>query len=286
MKLIDRLYTPQWAGGWTAARFGFVAAASYTWLPRGVAIPDVYAVDDMIFSRGPFRLADHVVLSEPTGYGLWAAAMLGLVSLAWGGRAAKPGLLLFLLGSWLLLAAEALNIKAYDRLLTWVALGLLLGPVGERGLTKKARSPFGRWFLLIAFAALYGSTGWLKAIEAGEGWRSGDVLAHHLVHRWFGMNPLGVWLSDKVWFTAPASWFTLFMECGFPFLCWFRRTNALILAAGVALHVGIASVMNVGAFSYVALAAYPVLLHPETARQLHRRITGASTDHWRRSTPG
>lgn len=269
--LLDRLYTPQWAGGWTAARYLFVLVAFVTHLPRWRGIGDVYGVSDMVFSNPPFFLADYWIFSPVTAWGVWAAAFVGLGMLLYGGKLAKPGMLVWLLFSWLLLANEALNIKAYDRLLTWTAWGLLLGPIGERGLTAKHRSPYGRWFLLLVFCALYGSTGWLKTLKETEGWLNGEVLAYHLVHQHFGLQAVGVWLSDKPFFTTAMSWFTLAFEAAFPLLIWIRRVNPWLLLAGIGLHAGIYLTMNVGPFSFVALIAYPVLLHPETARTLHER---------------
>ncbi len=268
----DRLYAPQWAGSWTATRYLYVLAGLATQLPRLPMIDDAYAPVDMIFSKPPFHLADHLILSPTGGLLVWAAGVAGLLMLAWGGRLARPGLLLWLAASWLLLAAEAFNIKAYDRVITWIGLGLLFGPIGERGLTGKWRSPFGRWVLILFYMALYGSTGWLKAME-GSHWWSGDVLAWHLVDLWFGGSPLGAWLSGQRWLYLPMQWFTVLFEASFPLAILIRRLNPLWLVAGALLHLGIWLTMNVGPFSYVALSAYPVLLHPEVARGLWERFS-------------
>ncbi len=40
------------------------------------------------------------------------------------------------------------------RLIVFVVIGLLLGPIGEHGLAEKARAPVARWFLLVCFAAV------------------------------------------------------------------------------------------------------------------------------------
>jgi hypothetical protein len=272
MKALERLYAPEWAGGWTLSRWLFVLVALMTQLPRAGGMGDVYGVTDMVFSNPPFYLADYWIMSLTSAWTVWGLSLLGLGMLAWGGRLAKPGMLVWLTFSWLLLANEALNIKAYDRVLTWVALGLLLGPIGERRLSEKARSPYGRWYMLVAFCALYGSTGWLKLMMATDGWMSGDVLAYHLVHQHFGLQTVGIWLSDKPLLMMPMSWFTLAFEAGFVFLIWSRRTNPWLLLAGIGLHAGIYLTMNVGPFSFVSLIAYPVLLHPAVARDLHGRL--------------
>lgn len=267
--LLQKMYAPQWAGGWPVARWLFVIVAVITQFPRHRGIGDVYGVDDMLFSNPPFYLADIWVLSEGAAWGIWGLSFVGLGMLAWGGRLAKPGMVIWLVLSWTLLANEALNIKAYDRVLTWIAFGLLFGPIGERDLQNKARSPFGRWFLILFYCALYGATGWLKLLVETKGWFQGNVLAYHLVHQHFGMQPLGIWLSDKPAIMAVMSWFTLAFEGGFPFLIWWRKTAPWLLLAGLGLHLGIFLTMNVGPFSVVAIVAYPVLLHPEQAQRIH-----------------
>lgn len=267
---LARLYEPQWAGGWALARVLFGVGCIFAHLLRLAFIEDAYASTDMVFSRAPFYMADHVVLTPTTAYGLWGAAVAGALLLIWGGRLAKPGLLLWLVASWLLIAQEAFNIKAYDRVITWIGLGLLLGPIGERGLTGKWRSPYGRWFLIVFYGALYGSTGWLKAME-GDSWWTGDVLAYHLVDNWFGGSAVGAWVSGQRWLYLPMQWFTLAFEALFPLAILSRRLNPWWLLAGAAMHLGIWVLMNVGPFSFVALTAYPVLLHPEVARGLWAR---------------
>ena len=56
----------------------------------------------------------------------------------------------------------------------------------------------------------------------------------------------------------------------------------VVLLAGAGFHLGIAATMHVGTFSWVALAAYPVLLHPETGARLWawvRRRSGRDGEH-------
>ncbi len=254
----------------------FALAMIAAHVPRYARIDDAYASADMVFSHPPIRLADVVRWTPATATGLWLAGLVGALLLLWGGRLAKPGLALFVATSFLLLEAEAFNIKAYDRLSLWIAVGLLLSPVGERGLLHKERSPFARWWLLITFSFLYFSTGAWKAAQPGGEWFVGDVLAWHLVDHWFGGRPLGVWVSGRPWLILPMQWFTLAFELAFPLLVLWRRSNPWILAMGAAMHLGIQALMNVGPFSLVALSAYPVLLHPEVARGGWRRVSRRS----------
>jgi len=267
----DRLFAPEWAGGWQLTRIFFGMALLASHLPRFAGIGDVYGATDLVFTMGPLTLNNHIILSEGSALGLWSAGLLGIFGLLWGGRIAKPGLALWLLTTAVLLVNETLNIKAYDRLTLWLCLGLFLAPLGERNLTQKWRSPVARWVVLIVFCAMYGSTGWLKAIKEPTWWTNGDVLAYHMLHHYFGMKPIGVWASTQSWLLKPMCWGTVLFEAGFPLLVWWRRTNPWLLVMGALMHLGIGLFMNVGPFSLVALALYPTLLRPDLAHQLWTR---------------
>jgi len=278
--VIERLFEPAWAGGWAWMRRCWALAALACVLPRFGSVEDAYAASDMIFSRGPWFLADHVVLGPAAVYGLLAGCALCLVAVARGGRLFVPCLLLFLLMNWTVLSAEALSIKGSDRLLTQTGLVLLFSPAREKDLRNAWRSETARWFLLVVYMALYGSTGWLKLLKE-PAWWSGKVLANHLVHPWFGSRPLGVWVSAQPWLTIPMSWTTVLAEALFPLLVFFRRTNPWILALLAGMHLGILLLMDLWRFSLVSVAGYPVLLHPGIAREIQLRWQA-----WRQSRRG
>jgi hypothetical protein len=263
-------FTPVWAGGWTLTRALFALAAAATFLPRVFAIRDVYAASDMVFAGGVYRLAEIVRFTPGTATAIWVAGASGIALVAFGGRALRPGIALFLLADWAFLATEALNVKAYDRLLTWIAVGLLVSPAGERGLRHKWRSPAARFYLLAVFASIYGSTGLTKLLYE-PAWWTGEVLSCHLIHPTFAGGALATFVSGQPWLVAPMGWWTLFFEVGFLFLVWFRRTNPWLLVSGVLFHLGLEVLMDVGTFGLVSVCAYPALLHPEVARELWER---------------
>lgn len=271
MARLDRLYAPVWAGGWRWTRALWALAAVASWAPRARGIGDAYGSDDAVFAIPPVRLADTLRFSIPTAWALWATSLAAALVVARGGRPTKPALLVWITATWLLLFDEALNIKAHDRLELWIALALLLGPTGEADLAQKRRSPAARWFLLVVYCALYGSTGWLKLLEEPD-WFTGKTLAYHLLNVDFAGGPLAVWLSAQRWLVAPMGWWAVGFEVLFPILVWFRRTNPWILGAGVLMHAGISAVMDVGPFWFVAMSAYPLLLHPEVGERLARRL--------------
>ncbi|MBM4368186.1 MAG: HTTM domain-containing protein [Deltaproteobacteria bacterium] len=266
-----RLFEPNWAGGWTATRLLFACAALWGHWPRFARVEDAYACTDMLFTTGPWQLANYVVWTPTTAYALWFVGLAGILGLFVGGRFFRPGMILYLLGAWALLAEEAINVKAHDRLSLWVALGLLLSPAHERGLGEKWRSPVARHFLLIVFGWLYWSTGSLKLLEE-PGWRDGSAMQYALLHRFHAGGPLALWLSEQALACRVLGWFTVAFEMSFPVLVMWRRSNPWVLLGGAAFHLGVLALMNVGAFSAVALSAYPALLHPEVARGWWSRL--------------
>jgi hypothetical protein len=267
---MDRLFAPQWAGGWTATRWLYVLVGLIAHLPRVQWLEDAYADADFLYSRPPLSVPDWWILTPTSAAVIWAVSLIGLLTVAWGGRWAKAGLGLWLVGATLLVSHEGLNYKAYDRLHMWIGIAMLFAPVGERNLTQKARNPVGRWILLMVFCSLYGMTGWTKALTE-PGWLTGEVLAYHLVDLQFGNRSLGLWASGYPALTRAMSWATLAYECSFVFLIWSRRTNPWLLLAGVGFHLGIMLTMSVGPFSYITLVAFPVLLHPEVAQRWWER---------------
>ena len=272
--MIARLFAPGWAGGWAASRVAFATVMALSLAVKAPNIADAYASADMVFDIPPFHMSRHIVLTPPTAWAVWTLGMLGLAGVARGGRTFRPGLFLWFLANLTLLASEALNIKAHDRLSAWIALALLVSPNGENDLCRKARSPAPRWFLMLIFCGIYGSTGWLKILKE-PGWWSGRVLAYHLVDQEFAGGTLAAWVSGQRWLCMPMSWMTLVFEASFPLLIWFRRTNPWLLALGATMHVGIGLLMQVGKFNMLALCAYPALLHPSVAALLWRRISAA-----------
>jgi hypothetical protein len=268
---LDALFAPRWAGGWAITRVLFAAAALDAHLARIPSLQDALAAPWIVLATGPSVVADHVLLGAPALWALWAVGLAGLAGLAWGGRFAKPGLLLWFVSHAGVLVAAGLNVRAPERLLVWVTVGLLLGPIGERGLVRAARGPVGRWFLLVVFASLYGSTGWMKALEE-PAWWAGDALPYDLVDRHHAGGALAAWVSGQHALCTVLGWGTIAFEAGFPFLIGFAELSPFVLAAGVAMHATIGLLMDVGPLGTAAVAMYPVLLDPDVGYRLWGRL--------------
>lgn len=279
---LERLFAPRWAGGWAGARIAFGLAALYAQALRYPDVRDALAAPNVVFASGPTRIADHVLLGPVTAWGVWAAGLLPVLAILVGGRWAKPGIVGWLLLHAGLLAAMGLNVRVPERLILWIAAGLLLGPVGERDLTEKHRSPAPRWFLSLVLSGLYGSTGWLKLL-AEPAWWTGEALRYDLVDRFHAGGWLATWLSGHPSLCLGISWFTMLFEASFPILIWWPAATPWLLLGGVAMHLGIGTLMRVGPLGVMAVAAYPAVCDPDRAaaiwmatrrrlRQLTRRV--------------
>ena len=265
---------PVWAGGWTLTRYLWCAAATIMLVPRARGISDVYGASDFVVPHHLYNLNSYLFVTPAIAWSAWGAGLVGIGMVLYGRRTLRPGLLVWFVGNWTLLMSEALNIKAYDRLFLWISLALLVSPAAETNLTKKLRQPVGRYTMLIVYCAIYGSTGIIKLTHGGSWIGDGSALAYAMVDLNHGGRWLGTWLSGQGWLVAPLAWATVAFEVGFPFLIWFRKVNPWLLLIGASFHLGIMLALRVGPFFWVAISGYPVLLHPDVAQALYRRLRG------------
>lgn len=268
----DGVFSARWAGGWAATRVLFGLAAVDAQLARFPDVRGALVSPALVFASGPTRITSHVLLSPAEAWVLWGVAFVPLAAVLWGGRWTKPGIVAWLVAHLGLLMTMGLNVRAPERFLVWLVIGLLLAPVGERALTTKWRSPAPRWYLVVLMSALYGSTGWLKLLVE-PAWRSGDALRYDLVERFHAGGALATWLSGHPALCVAMSWFTLGFEASFPFLIGWAAATPWLLAAGVAMHVGIGALMDVGPLGTLAMSTYPALCDPDRARAIAEKIT-------------
>jgi hypothetical protein len=268
---LEQLFAPRWAGGWTVARVLFALAILESHLLRIPSVLNALAAPTLNLSSGPAAQFDHVVLGSVGAWAVWGAGLLGGIGLLYGGRFAKPGLLLWAVAYAALLVCLGLNVRAPERLLVWITMVMLASPMGERGLVEKARSPAARWMVMIVLCSLYGSTGWMKLLEE-PGWWTGEALAYDLVDRHHAGGIIAAWLSGQALLCRLMSWFTMLFETSFPFLVGFSALTPWLLAAGIGMHLGIGLLMDVGPLGLVCMAMYPVVLAPEVGHTLWLRL--------------
>jgi hypothetical protein len=110
-------------------------------------------------------------------------------------------------------------------------------------------------------AVIYVSTGLWKL--GSTEWRYGTALHYVLSNNGFARFPVSL-PPAAAELLATGTYLTLLWELSFPLLVAFRRTRALALAIGVALHLGMWLTIELGPFPWVMLASYVSYLEPAT----------------------
>ena len=186
-------------------------------------------------------------------WGKWARVSLGIVFLV------------------LLVCAQRapLATTGWDFILTNFAFILLFSPLASgwtpsRLWASRKAAPLGRLkggmlpryglvLLQLQVAVIY----WQTVIErAGDKfWGSGEFLSYYFLshHSRFA----GPWVHQWEGTLMTATYLTSLLELALPILLWIRATRWIGVAAGVALHVGIAVMsLNIGLFSLTILMTY------------------------------
>lgn len=107
----------------------------------------------------------------------------------------------------------------------------------------------------------------------GDWWWSGDALWIALNNYEFANVPIG-WLAAHYELVNVLTYGTLVLELGFAFLVWQRATRPFVLAAVVAMHVGIAVLMGLYLFSAAMLVCDSAFLRREWVDRLGAWIRG------------
>jgi hypothetical protein len=113
---------------------------------------------------------------------------------------------------------------------------------------------------------VYLSSGLFKLL--GAAWRDGSAIHYttgqNVYGRIFDVYPLP---ANFDWVLTLITYATLFWEIGFAFLLLNRATRRVALLLGIAMHLGILALMEVGPFSWMMLATYVAFLDPHAVSQ-------------------
>ena len=140
---------------------------------------------------------------------------------------------------------------------------------------KGARQPI--WPLRLIqtqVAMIYVTSGLFKLL--GAMWRDGSAVYYttgqNVYGRIFHIYPFP---PSFDWVLTLLTYGTVLWEIGFPFMLMNRTTRRVALVSGVAMHLGIWAMMEVGPFTWMMLASYVAFLDPEKVRRA--LITRTST---------
>ncbi len=154
-------------------------------------------------------------------------------------------------------------LHSWDAILRAYSLLVLISPMGRvwsLGHVLRPRASDGddvpiyglrlmQWQLFV----IYVTTVWLKVPD--EFWRDGQLCAYFSVS-FYSRTPNNLFFIRHEWLSAIETYFSLAIESSVPWLLAFRRTRMAGLAAGFALHLGIAATATLGVFSISMIAPY------------------------------
>jgi hypothetical protein len=177
-----------------------------------------------------------------------------------------------------------------DLALRQVGIAVALAPSGlvlsldalrRRAGATVLRAPWPLRLLQLELAVGYALSAWAKL--RGATWHEGTALGLAMRIEDLQRFAAPEWLFDQDLLLNALTWASLAFEASFAFLVWNRRLRPWVLGVGVAFHLGIDVLFDVGFFSWVMLAAYLAFLPPEVAD----RWVAAARRWWRerRSAP-
>jgi len=135
----------------------------------------------------------------------------------------------------------------------------------------------------IHFCIIYFASGTSKLL--GGNWWNGTAIYYTMANYEFaplryqfylsGMRALAQhrWLWEAV--MTGGSFFTLALELSFPYLVWNRRLRPFLVAASMSLHVGIAILMGLVAFSLLMATMVLAFIPGDTTQRLLERLRPA-----------
>jgi hypothetical protein len=173
-----------------------------------------------------------------------------------------------------------------DTLLRGTAFFLMLAPAGAsfsvdaalrrgRGALSEfpARAPWALRLMQVQLSVLYLSSAWSKV--RGTTWNDGTALGYALGLDDLRRFPLPHFLLDSAGIMNALTWGTLVVEVSLGVLIWNRALRPYVIAAGLALHLGIDYSLRVGFFGLAIVVSYIAFVPPETASRLLARVARA-----------
>jgi hypothetical protein len=208
------------------------------------------------------------------------------VAFTLGWRTRVMGVLLYL-GNLSIHHRNLLSCSGADVLLVCASFYLMLSPCGasysldarratrRRGtLAEQLIVPWAQRLIQLQVSLLYLMTAFLKS--TGTTWPDGTALHYVLSNTEFRRWTFG--LTDYPLAINVLTLGALFAEVALAFLLWFRATRPYAMAAGAALHGGIALTVNIPIFGELLVASYLTFL---TAPELDALLGRLTLRHWR-----
>jgi len=213
------------------------------------------------------------LLSPYASLGLLGAAALALL-LGWHTRIAS------VLVAFLLIAVQRRDVyvlNSGDLLLREMALFVALMPAGEawsldarrRG-GSQPRAPWGLRLLQVQVSALYLFS--VVAKLGGMSWQNGTAVGKAVQLEDLQRFVLPQGLATSVTVSALLTYGTLVVEGALVVGLWLPRARWVVMAAGVAIHLGIEATLLIGWFSVTVVSCYLAFVPADALRRAVLRV--------------
>lgn len=164
-----------------------------------------------------------------------------------------------------------------DLLLRELAFFVMLMPAGEtwsldarrRGV-ERLRAPWALRLVQLQISGLYLFSVWAKV--RGASWNNGTAVGIALQLEDLQRFAAPQWFATSLLVSAVLTYSSLVIEAGLAVGLWLPRLRYWVMAAGVALHLGIEASLLIGWFSLAVLSSYLAFVPPEHLRSLRAAV--------------
>ena len=130
--------------------------------------------------------------------------------------------------------------------------------------SEEVHAPWALRLIQMQFCMVYISTILFKF--KGEAWVDGSAI--YIATRLDDLVRLPMpWLLDNLLMIKLMTWGTLVVELSLGTLVWIRELRYWVLAAGVALHLGIELIMNIPMFEYIMIFTMLSMIDPDDMKK-------------------
>jgi hypothetical protein len=248
------------------------------WLAPG----NVWRMNDQ-----PWQWSWYFAASSPTAIRVLAGITLAAAILLTVGLATPLAAVVSLAGFVSMANRAPLNVFGFDDALGLLLVGLAVGPAGARlsldslwggagPAGPSVRATLALRLIQVHLCVVYFFSGGGKML--GASWWEGTALWGAVANVQYRTIDL-TGLARHPLVTNALTLGTLFWEVSYPALVWPRLTRRLVLAAAVAVHLGIGLAMGMMEFGLAMITANLAFVPAAAWRSLGRRLTGRNGAH-------
>jgi hypothetical protein len=276
---------PMYTLGLVRMAFGALAVLWTLWLLP--ILHDLFDPDGVISTPPSIRYTWGVFAVWPTSQALligWAVLLVAAIALVVGWHSRLAAVLVAVL----ILSFQRRDpyiFNAGDIVVRLEALFLALSPCGAALSLDQRRRAGAFWsaqsrplwpvrLLQVQLSIIYLAS--VQTKLSGQTWLQGTAVSYALRLEDMQRLPPPQWVNTNALIMNAATWGAVAVVLAVGILIWNRRFRPWVLAAGVALHLGIDIGIEVGIFSYAMFVLYLAWVSPDTVQRLPHMLKQAA----------